>query len=124
MRADNIVPAAYSIAEGAIRSAWTGDTSADESWSSDRPELGQCAVTALVIQDLFGGELRRTVANGVSHYYNWIAGEEIDLTRAQFDLPLALEEHSVRERAYVLSFPATVDRYNRLRNRLLEQQLN
>lgn len=82
------------------------------------------AVTALIIQDLFGGELKRTMANGVSHYYNSIAGEDVDLTRAQFDEPLVFEEPAVRERAYVLSFPATVDRYNRLLNRLLEQQLS
>lgn len=124
MRAKNIVPAAYLAADDAIRRAWGGDTSADENWTPENPELGQCAVTALIIQDLFGGELKRTVANGVSHYYNSIAGEDVDLTRAQFDEPLVLEEPAVRERAYVLSFPVTVDRYTRLLNRLVEQQLS
>lgn len=86
-------------------------------------ELGQELPTALILQDLFGGELKRTVANSVSHYYNSIAGEDVDLTRAQFDEPLVLEEPVIRERDYVLSFPITADRYRRLLNRLLEQQL-
>lgn len=124
MRAKNIVPAAYLTADDAIRRAWGGDTSADEHWTPLRPELGQCAVTALIVQSLFGGELLRTMANGVSHYYNSIGGEIVDLTRAQFDEPLTLEEPVVRERDYVLSFPATLDRYNRLLNRLVDQQLN
>lgn len=59
---------------------------------------------ALIIQDLFGGELKRTVANGAPHYYNSVAGEDVDLTRAQFDEPLALEVSVVREHSYVLSF--------------------
>ncbi len=124
MRAKNIVPTAYLAASDAIRPAWGGDTSADESWTPESPELGQCAVTALIVQDLFGGELLRTVANGISHYYNSIGGEIVDLTRAQFDEPLTLEEPTVRERSYVLNFPVTADRYNRLLNRLVEQQLS
>lgn len=104
MRAKNIVPDAYLAADDAIRRAWGGDTSADENWTPEKPELGQCAVTALIIQDLFGGELLRTVANGESHYYNSIDGQIVDPTRAQFDEPLELEEPVERERGYVLSF--------------------
>lgn len=123
MRAKNIVPEAYLVAESAIRAAWDETTSADEGWTAEVPELGQCAVTALIVQDLFGGELQRTVANGVSHYYNSIAGVDVDLTRAQFEEPLLMEEPLVRERAYVLSFPATAARYDRLLDRLVDQQL-
>jgi hypothetical protein len=117
-KADNIVPVRYRATEAAIRAVWTADTSADEAWSPTEPELGQCAVTALVIQDTFGGELKRTLANGVSHYYNEIDGEVVDLTRAQFSTPLLMEEPVSRERDYVLSFPVTAERYHKLVNRL------
>jgi hypothetical protein len=118
IQAHNIVPASYQDTETAIRAAWGADTSADEAWDSTRPELGQCAVTALVVQDIFGGQLKRTLANGVSHYYNEVDGETVDLTRAQFNEPLIVEEPVSREREYVLSFPATAERYQTLIHRL------
>lgn len=119
----NIVPDGFKKTANAIRKAWGGDTCAHADWNPHRPEDGQCAVTALVVQDLFGGELLRTVANGESHYYNRIDGEIVDLTRAQFDEPLELEEPVERKRSYVLGFPFTKGRYLILLNRLFEQQL-
>ncbi len=121
--AANIVPEGFERVAEAIRQAWGGDTCAHPDWNSQRPEDGQCAVTALIVQDLFGGELLRTIANGESHYYNSIDGQIVDLTRAQFDEPLMLEEPVERERDYVLGFPVTEGRYRILLNRLLEQQL-
>jgi hypothetical protein len=117
VRAKNVVPAPYLEVEAAIRAAWTADTSADAAWSSECPELGQCAVTALIVQNLFGGELKRTLANGISHYYNEIAGETVDFTRAQFHEPLIMEEPVSRDRDYVLSFPVTAERYQKLLDR-------
>ena len=101
-----------------VRNAWAADTSSDPSWSEDNPPLGQCAVTALVVQDRLGGDLLRVVNEGESHYYNRLPdGTEFDLTRAQFSTwdPTPAE---VRDRAYVLSFPATVARYERLVERI------
>src|SRR5216683_953841 len=68
----------------AVRDAWTAETSADPRWSAACPSLGQCAVTALVIQDYLGGELMRGEVDGGSHYWNVIQGKTIDLTRDQF----------------------------------------
>lgn len=121
--ANNIVPEGFGKAAEAIRRAWSGDTSAYADWNPHRPEGGQCAVTALVVQDLFSGELLRAVANGESHYYNRIDGQIVDFTRAQFDEPLELEDPVERERSYVLGFPVTEGRYRILLNRLMEQQL-
>lgn len=43
---------------GILQAAWTRGTSFDpERWTPENPSWGQCAVTALVINDLFGGEL-------------------------------------------------------------------
>src|SRR3954466_12847991 len=79
--------------EGAIRASWSRESCdpvdlAD--WSRENAARGQCGVTALVVQDLLGGELMLAEvhhANGRRqgvHYWNRIGGVEIDLTREQF----------------------------------------
>jgi hypothetical protein len=84
--------------EAAIRASWsleTCDPTDVERWTPANPSLGQCAVTALVLHDLLGGELleaevRRTDGSQQGfHYWNRLAGVDIDLTRAQF----AASEH-------------------------------
>src|SRR5262249_11613610 len=99
------------------------DTAADpDHWSADNPSHGQCAVTALIVQDYFGGALLRAPVNGTAHYWNRLAsGDEIDLTRQQFataTVPSGVQ----RTREYVLSFPDTARRYEQLR-RLVASQL-
>jgi chromosome segregation ATPase len=52
-----------------LRRALDVETSATPaSWSLENPARGQCAVTALVVQDEMGRE--RGVVNGESHYWN------------------------------------------------------
>ncbi|HEX9067014.1 MAG TPA: hypothetical protein VF843_18025 [Streptosporangiaceae bacterium] len=99
----------------AIRECWTAATSAYSSWSPARPSLGQCAVSALVIQDYLGGDLIRAENAGHSHYWNVVGGEVIDITRDQFSCWDPVGE-SGRSREYVLSFPDTVRRYQLLRD--------
>lgn len=101
----------------AIKSAWSRSTSVDPSgWSPANPSWGQCAVTALVIQDALGGDLIRSSVRGTTHYFNLLpSGEEVDLTREQFGGDAFLGEPEVRDRSYVLGFPDTVRRYAVLR---------
>ncbi|MEZ4503111.1 MAG: hypothetical protein R3C39_10840 [Dehalococcoidia bacterium] len=103
-----------------IEKAWTADTSADPlGWSLENPAWGQCAVTALLIQDSFGGELLRADVDGISHYWNRLpSGEEVDLTRHQFRGTAVVSRAELRERSYVLSFPETRKRYQRLKSRI------
>jgi hypothetical protein len=79
--------------EVAIRASWsveTCDPTDVAHWTQANPSLGQCAVTALVVHDLLGGELLEAEvhqADGARqgfHYWNRLAGVDIDLTRAQF----------------------------------------
>ena len=80
--------------EDAIRRCWSPETCdpvdlAD--WTVAEPARGQCGVTALVVQDLLGGDLMVAevrhpdgTRQGV-HYWNRLAGGlEVDLTRSQF----------------------------------------
>jgi Domain of unknown function (DUF4338) len=85
--------------------------------AESNPAWGQCAVTALIVQDAFGGELLRSTIGGIAHYWNRLDdGSEIDLTRIQFG-PNAYCERpaALRSRDYVLSFPETKRRYEHLR---------
>ena len=107
----------------AVEAAWTRDTSSDpERWSSDNPAFGQCAVTALVMQDFLGGTLLRTVVGDISHYWNELpTGEELDLTRRQFGDHYVPEGREHRDRGYVLSYSETQRRYARLCERVADQ---
>ena len=102
--------------------AWSAQTSADASWSPLNPAAGQCAVSALAIQDAFGGEIVWTEAalpgqERVSHYLNRFAAFDFDATCEQFPegaafarpAPKPGEFASTRER--ILSFDATRGRY-------------
>lgn len=105
----------------ALRNSWSADTAAPGMfWNSQIPATGQCAVTALVVQDYFGGELLRTTNpiglsdSRVSHYFNLLPGNrEVDLTRGQFWV-WEPDGIMIRDRDYVLSFPDTVERYKLL----------
>lgn len=104
-----------------LQDAWCRETSVQPGeWTARNPALGQCAVTALVVQDHLGGDLVQAIVNGISHYWNRLeSGEEVDLSREQFGRSVRIEtEPGVRSRAYVLSFPDTVSRYDLLRERL------
>lgn len=110
---------------------WSRDTSSDpDHWSLGNPALGQCAVTALVVQDEFGGEMLRAMVmpaagtpdgKAVSHYWNRIASDDVvDLTASQFPGGFrAITTVVERGRDYVLSHPETAARYARLRARVL-----
>lgn len=99
-----------------IEQAWSENTSAlPQEWSPENPSRGQCAVTALVVQDLHGGELMRTTVGGESHYLNQLPdGVLVDITKEQFHGADYDTPPEPRTRVYVLSFPATRQRYARL----------
>lgn len=99
----------------ALRSAWSAETSVSpSSWGEANPAAGQCAVTALVVQDFFGGDLMRAVVRpDVSHYWNRLPdGRELDLTKSQFPSFELAVPPVTRSREFVLSFPETVRRYD------------
>lgn len=104
-----------------LETVWSADTSASpDRWTPQRSSLGQCAITALLVQDLFGGVLLRSVNEGDSHYWNRLDdGAEVDLTRDQFETWAPTEEVVVRERSYLEGSELTMGRYATLVGRLL-----
>jgi hypothetical protein len=116
--------------ERALRSSWAADTcSPDDAarvpWSSDNPAWGHCDVTALVVNDLLGGDLvvGEVRVDGEQHGYHWWnrlpTGVEI-LTREQF------RDGQVVTGARVVRRPPTPPRYRneeylRLRRRVADR---
>ena len=101
---------------GELEQRWCAETSFwPEEWTSERPSVGQCAVTAMLVWDRFGGEMLRTVNQGVPHYWNRLKGVEVDLTRDQYDVWAPEEEVVVADRYEVESSGPTLEaRYRRL----------
>ncbi|WP_394888249.1 hypothetical protein ACG873_23965 [Mesorhizobium sp. AaZ16] len=73
-----------------LKTAWSKESSG--SWSAENPAKGQCSVTSLVVQDLFGGSILKTKTRGGTHFYNLIDGVRWDLTVSQFDYPIPFED--------------------------------
>lgn len=52
-------------------------------WSEEKPYIGQSAVTALLCQKWFGGDICSMSFSSKTHYFNIIEGVVIDLTRSE-----------------------------------------
>jgi hypothetical protein len=92
-RHDEERPFTFAALESAIRASWsleTCDPTDVPVWTPAEPSRGQCAVTALVVHDLLGGELLEAEVDHADgsrqgfHYWNRFAGLDVDLTRRQF----------------------------------------
>ncbi|MCY7752492.1 hypothetical protein MOB25_03915 [Bacillus haynesii] len=66
----------------ALYKSWSSDSSSK--WSQDNLAKGQCGVTALVVNDVLGGEIRKTKLTEGWHFYNFINGKRYYLTVSQF----------------------------------------
>ena len=68
---------------GVLLHCWKRETaypSDQQYWTTRCPSIGQCAITAMLVYDMFGGEMYRCN----NHYYNKIDGHWVDLTARQF----------------------------------------
>jgi len=114
------------VLQSAIRGSWcleTCDPTDAADWALTNPSVGHCAVTALVVHDFFGGELLEAEVffqNGSRqgfHYWNRLAGVEVDLTREQFKSQEVVQEPQVVERLPGLPWQAE-DQYRLFRERV------
>ena len=67
---------------------WCADTCAPRmrnEWSRENPTLGQCSITAFLVQDIFGGKVYGILRHGGNyHCYNVVGNAVFDLTSEQF----------------------------------------
>ncbi len=70
----------------AIGKSWSRETCyppQKEEWTEENPALGQCAVTALVVNDFLGGNIAYN--SKLNHYWNILPDNStLDLTKIQF----------------------------------------
>lgn len=80
--------ALYQKVRQALERSWSAETSA--CFSPDAfPSYGQCAQTAIVVWETFGGEILRTTGwhGRGQHFYNRLDGIRYDFTADQFSMP-------------------------------------
>lgn len=119
----------------ALQESWDKNTSSvSDEWSGNNPSRGQCVPSSLVVQDYFGGDLKRVHALGgtvdETHYFNRLDdGTVIDITASQYAslAPVVFTEKPVdlgaaqcrTTREYVLKNQRTFARYVLLKARVI-----
>ncbi|MFD8478624.1 hypothetical protein [Kitasatospora sp. NPDC059673] len=93
----------------ALRASWAADTCSPDDleragWQPENPAWGQCDITALVVHDIFGGDLLvgEVHCEGEQRGFHWWnrlpSGVELDLTLEQFRAGETVTEARVVER--------------------------
>ncbi|KXO04874.1 hypothetical protein AYK81_23150 [Bacillus thuringiensis] len=104
------------IYEVLIRS-WSIETSSK--WTTENPAKGQCGVTALVVQDIYRGEIKKTKVREAWHFYNFIDGQRFDFTEVQFNEKLNyMDVESNREEAFA---DTNEKQYSILKEKLMKE---
>ncbi len=103
---------------------WTIDTCAPRlrpDWTEENRSLGQCSITAFLVQDLLGGKVYGVpLPDGSVHCFNEALGCVFDLTSAQFgDTVLDYENRPEQSREAHFADPGKKQRYELLKARLL-----
>lgn len=106
-----------------IREAWCRETahpSYQKDWSEDNPSYGQCCVTALVMQEIIGGDIYECTMGRRKHFYNVTPDAQFhDFTIDQFPIPRDCTKNvKLRTRESLLQSKDVRERYNLLKTRL------
>ncbi|HTM68200.1 MAG TPA: hypothetical protein VL426_02770 [Candidatus Binatia bacterium] len=121
----------YGVLIDLFKQAWSVDTASpgcQPAWTPGNPSFGQCAVTALCLQDMCGGTIVRCNVEGFgSHYFNHLTDGEgyrvYDLTRLQFPSGTVIPAGQNVERQYILESPRAIEFRTPQRYDLLKEAL-
>ncbi|MGW9030780.1 YunG family protein [Streptomyces sp. NPDC055722] len=112
----------------ALRAGWAADTCSPDdqaNWQQSNPAWGHCDITALIVNDVFGGDLMvgEVHLEGTQHGFHWWnrlpSGVELDLTREQFQRGQTITAVRVVERPPG-PLPRRWEEYLLLRERVIE----
>lgn len=79
--------------------SWSLESSSK--WSKANPSKGQCGVTTLVVNEIVGGDIKKTKLPDGWHFYNFLKGKRYDFTTYQFkEAVYYMDIPSTREEAY------------------------
>ena len=89
-------------------------------WTPENKTLGQCSITAFLVQDIFGGEVYGIpLPGGFFHCFNIVDGILFDLTNEQFgDKKLDYENRYPQSRRVHFDNKEKFERYELLKERL------
>ena len=109
----------------ALCSVWCEYTCAPrlrEEWSMENQTLGQCSITAFLVQDIFGGSVYGIPREGGNfHCYNVVGDCTFDLTSEQFgDEKLDYSSNPEQSREVHFAKAEKFERYKYLKNALKE----
>lgn len=107
----------------ALQSCWIKETSKQpEKWTKTNPSLGQCAITSVIVKEMFGGIIiRGEMKNGQTHYWNIVGNDIVDLTRDQYKHELSFERISLVNEDKILSNEDTAKRLDILKKKLKKE---
>ena len=110
---------------------WCADTCAPrmrEEWSKENKTMGQCSITAFLVQDIFGGQVYGILRPGGNyHCYNVVGDCCFDLTSEQFGeeaKELVYENNPEQSREVHFAKEEKRQRYEYLKAELVQRILN
>lgn len=110
----------------ALVKSWSRETCTQRlrhKWTKEDYTCGQCAITAFVVQDIFGGDIYEIpLESGGVHCFNLIDGKAVDLASEQFgdkakDLDYT-NNIALQDREFRMLEPGKKDRYELLKSNL------
>ena len=107
-----------------LKTIWSTETCAPRmraDWSPENPTLGQCSITAFLMQDIYGGKvLGVSLPDGNYHCFNAVGDCVFDLTSEQFQgVPLNYTDCPEQSREMHFAKEEKRLRYELLKRRLL-----
>ena len=109
-----------------LTEVWAADTCAPrmrDDWSADNKTLGQCSITAFLMQDIYGGQVFGVpLGDGNYHCFNKIGDCVFDLTSEQFgnkELDYSACPEQFREIHFAKD--EKLKRYQQLKERLMKR---
>ena len=94
-------------------------------WNKNNKTVGQCSITAFLMQDLFGGDVYGIdIGGGNYHCFNVVDGIKFDLTSEQFEKQLDYDNVVIQDRNIHFKRIEKKERYEYLKERLLSRIAN
>lgn len=86
-----------------------------KNWTEDNPSFDMCGITSLLVQEYFGGDIYKIHVDGISHHFNKINNQIVDLTKEQFNKELNYKDANIYTKEHSED---TLNRYNELKKRV------